>query len=359
MKKTKFLKKSILMMVCAVMLVFGAVVAINDPAEAASASAAVSNDVIYELGEGPAAEDVTLPENGKWTLGDDSITLAEAPECKDADFVFLYWEKVDSEPVETYEAGAKYELESDAGEIKFKAVWGVTVTYDANIADSSVTVTVPEKEVIPYKSDFSITEEITAENYSFLGWATESKKDAVTAEYKVGDVIKEVSEPITLYAVWKSNYFSVIYHANTGSDETDSAVVVPVDTTKYMGDNLTATIMGNGKLATTNKNYATMKDATPSRTGYTFMGWATTADATTAEYQPGATIATMSKDVDLYAVWKQGTAAATPAANNTKTSTTPQTGDGDQLGLYVVMAVLSLLGIGYLCYDQKKANGAK
>ncbi|MGN1011574.1 MAG: InlB B-repeat-containing protein [Clostridia bacterium] len=154
------------------------------------------------------------------------------------------------------------------------------------------------------------------------------------------------------------------YHANTGSDATDSSVTVPVDNTKYIGsgDDLVATIMGDGKLATDHVHAATMKDATPVRTGYTFAGWATTATATKAEYQPGAKTDPMTKDMDLYAVWTSGTAATTAATSGSGTTTTtktPQTGDSDYLMLYIVMAVLSLVGIAYLSYDQKKAKSSK
>ena len=68
----------------------------------------------------------------------------------------------------------------------------------------------------------------------------------------------------------------------------------------------------------------------------------------------------MTKDIDLYAVWTSGTNATTGTTSGTTTTTkTPQTGDSDYLMLYIVMAVLSLVGIAYLCYDQKKAKASK
>lgn len=42
----------------------------------------------------------------------------------------------------------------------------------------------------------------------------------------------------------------------------------------------------------------------PSRSGYSFLGWATSSNATEAEYQPGDTI-TVDADLTLYAVWKK------------------------------------------------------
>jgi hypothetical protein len=57
--------------------------------------------------------------------------------------------------------------------------------------------------------------------------------------------------------------------------------------------------------------------------------------------------------MDLYAVWTTSTSMADT------TSTTPQTGAGDHLTLYIVLALLCLTGIGYLCYDQRKAKVTK
>lgn len=47
----------------------------------------------------------------------------------------------------------------------------------------------------------------------------------------------------------------------------------------------------------------TLVSAKPSRTGYTFKGWASSSGATAAEYQPGASY-TANKSITLYAVWE-------------------------------------------------------
>lgn len=363
MKKTKLSKKGILWMVCALMLVFGAVTVVNDSAQANVSI--LDYNVTYTSGDGPAETDVTLPDSEKWEFGAESYTLPKAPECKDSNFVFYKWKDTDTNT--EYDAGGTFKFEkdnalNDGTALEFEAVWGVPITFDVNLADTTAGVTAPDQLVAPYKKDASLPM-LSATNYEFIGWAKTA--DAVTADYKAGDLMPaaDVTGAVKLYAVWKANFYQVIYHANTGSETDDANVTVPSDTTKYMGDNLTATIMGDGKLASTNKNYATMKDATPARTGYTFAGWATTANATTVEYKVGATVQTMDKDLNLYAVWTTGTAATATTGSGTATtsatSTTPQTGDNDNLVLYVVMAALSLLGIGYLCLDQKKAKARK
>ena len=47
----------------------------------------------------------------------------------------------------------------------------------------------------------------------------------------------------------------------------------------------------------------TLQTGKPTREGYNFLGWAETASATTAQYQPGGTF-TKNADTTLYAVWK-------------------------------------------------------
>lgn len=349
-----------MMMFCALMLVFGVVAAVSDGVEAASI---LDIPVTYQAGDGPKAEEVTIPEDESWNIG--KHKLPDTPSCKNSDFTFIGWMEVKENSTaqgKVYDAGAEYEVTTETtGTLTFKAVWGVKVTFDKNVDDEAIK-DIPA-ESTQYNKAYSVSAKYDdTEYYKFLGWSTEAKKNDLTPEYKVGDVIdaKLVTGPFTLYAIWEKQFYSVTYHANTGSDTTDSSVTVPVDRTKYMGENLTATIMGNGKLAADNVNAATMKDATPVRTGYTFAGWATTATATAAEYKPGDKIEKIEKDIDLYAVWTSGTATAAASGSGTATTTkTPQTGDSDYLMLYIVMAVLSLAGIVYLCYDQKKAKASK
>lgn len=62
----------------------------------------------------------------------------------------------------------------------------------------------------------------------------------------------------------------------------------------------------------------------PTRTGYTFKGWATSASAASASYQPGATI-TANKDLALYAVWQANTYTVSFNANGGSGAPSSQT----------------------------------
>ncbi len=63
---------------------------------------------------------------------------------------------------------------------------------------------------------------------------------------------------------------------------------------------------------------------TPSRSGYTFLGWSTSSTASSAEYQPSDSISTNSNKT-LYAVWKQNTAPHTHTPGTAATCTKAQT----------------------------------
>ena len=97
--------------------------------------------------------------------------------------------------------------------------------------------------------------------------------------------------PVTLNVVGVEapTTYSVIYNANGGSG-------APLAQTKTKDVSLT--------LSTTR----------PSRAGYNFLGWATSASATSAQYQPGSTY-TANANVTLYAVWEELNTIAINEAN--------------------------------------------
>lgn len=114
----------------------------------------------------------------------------------------------------------------------------------------------------------------TRTGYTFKGWAT-TKTGAVA--YAPG-ASYTANAAATLYAVWQAITYTVTYNANGGTD-------APSSQTKQYGTALTLTT------------------STPTRTGYTFKGWATSATSTTVSYAPGASY-TPNAAITLYAVWE-------------------------------------------------------
>lgn len=60
---------------------------------------------------------------------------------------------------------------------------------------------------------------------------------------------------------------------------------------------------------------ATLPSETPTRNGYTFLGWSISSSSTTAEYSAGQTI-TVSGDLVLFAIWQKNTTPPTPGGGD-------------------------------------------
>lgn len=115
--------------------------------------------------------------------------------------------------------------------------------------------------------------------YRFLGWSTSSS--AGSAAYSPGGSITlyyAETNSITLYAVWKKRTYTVSYNANGGSG-------APGSQTKTYNVDLT------------------LSSTTPTRSGYTFQGWALSSSGGAA-YSPGDTY-TDNASITLYAAWSE------------------------------------------------------
>ena len=121
--------------------------------------------------------------------------------------------------------------------------------------------------------------------HTFKGWGI-SQSDT-TADYAAGESYIENAE-ITLYAIWEPDTYTVRYNANGGTGAPDNQ-------TKTYGVTLT------------------LSSIKPTRTGYTFKGWATSSDGSAA-YAAGASY-TENKETTLFAVWEINTYTISYDAN--------------------------------------------
>lgn len=132
--------------------------------------------------------------------------------------------------------------------------------------------------------------------------ATEAGNATLTLSLVEGDTgtistIATIDVPITVSAP----AYTVSYNANGGSG-------APSAQTKTYGKALT------------------LSSTVPTRSGYSFLGWATSAGATTAAYQPGASY-TADANTTLYAVWKQDVVLSSVSVQTAPTKTTYYIGD--------------------------------
>lgn len=126
----------------------------------------------------------------------------------------------------------------------------------------------------------------TRNGYSFAGWA--DKANAAAAKYFGGEQITltKDSPSKTIYAVWMP-VFELRYDANGGTGAPASQTYTSLS-------------------PTSNQVTFTVPDQTPTKADYTFKGWADSAAATTAQYQPGGPIAVKHENSPktVYAVWE-------------------------------------------------------
>lgn len=114
----------------------------------------------------------------------------------------------------------------------------------------------------------------TKAGHTFQGWGTSAAD--TTVDYAPGATYSANSAK-TLYAIWEANTYTVAYDANGGTG-------APSAQTKTHGVDLT------------------ISSKQPTRTNYTFRGWATTKNGSVA-YNSGGSY-TANAAITLYAVWQ-------------------------------------------------------
>ena len=171
--------------------------------------------------------------------------------------------------------------------VKHDSVWRklmrlYTITYDANGGKNA-----PAKQDATINSATTISSsKPTRDGYTFQGWS--KSKSSSTVVVKAGGKYTG-DKDVTLYAVWKAKEYKVTYNANGGTGAPAAQTANATKTIKISNDE-------------------------PSRSGYTFKGWAKTKTATRAEYQPGDTYSG-GVSITLYAVWQVKTFTISYNAN--------------------------------------------
>lgn len=214
----------------------------------------------------------------------DKVTISSTVPVK-AGYKFLGWSTKKSASSASYKAGEEVTL-NDAydGKVTLYAVWQgktYTVKYDSNGGTGSM-----DDSVFKLATDVKLSNnKFSKENYTFIGWSTSKGGEVTyTNEAKVKDLGGE-GDIVTLYAVWKSNTYTIKYDSNGG----------------------------NGSMSNVSHGYGESKRLaknTFTKEGYTFVGWNTDKNASVALYtdeQEVSNIGESGETVTLYAVWKANT----------------------------------------------------
>ena len=232
---------------------------------------------------------VTVPAKSHWTVSysanggsgapssqtkweGETLTLSSTKPTRTG-YIFDYW----TARGYTFSPGATTTYDGDQTMTAHWTEKTATLTYKSNghgtVRHSSVKMR--------YSTATTVDDGPTgATGYTFQKWNT--KADGSGTTYTVGYTINKanvVPSSVTLYAIWKANTYTVSYHANGGSAGSITSQ------TKTYGVNMTIS-----------------SSATPTRSGWTFKGWATSSSSSTVAYKAGGTYST-NASIDLYAVW--------------------------------------------------------
>ena len=189
----------------------------------------------------------------------------------------------------------------------------------------------------------------TRSGYTFLGWAED--RDATNAKCGDGARISITTDLSSLYAVWQPNAApaqTYIVRLHRNNSERDGATA-----------GRTYTI---GKARALPKIQNELKWAP--RKGYDFLGWARTANATTAQYTDGQSLKDLTKTagatVHLYAVWKAHKYIVRLHRNNSVNdgATTGRAFDYDQVRFLPTMAELKWVRSGYMFLGWSQAQSS-
>lgn len=210
--------------------------------------------------------------------------------------------------------------DSDSGRVTFKVLGRATIHYNVSggtLASDSEYYTASNGDIYKTSSKAIVapvwkdgdshenglynasTFKMTRTGWHFLGWSRAKSSGTIFDQHDntitAADIYPEIKNQdgtVTLYARWDENEYNVIFNANGGTTPTASKSV------EY------------------SKTYGNLP--TPTRSGYTFNGWYTSASGGTKITADSKVMIT--SDQTLYAQWK-----AIPATTTIKTTTTSKT----------------------------------
>ncbi len=168
------------------------------------------------------------------------------------------------------------------GTINLYAVWKAN-TYAVKFNANGGTGTMAN-ESFTYDAAKALTANaFTRTGYTYQGWATSADGDAAYANKQmVSNLTATANGTVNLYAVWTANPYTVTFNANGGTG---------------------AAMASQGFTYGTAQN---LSNGSYTRTGYTFLGWSTNPQATSAAYADGASVSNLATGgtLALYAVWR-------------------------------------------------------
>jgi|GEM_PF-626210 len=242
----------------------------------------VANKTVYAIWEANTYTVQFDKNGGTGTMTDQAFTYDTAAKLKKntytrAGYAFKGWAKTSTAVAADYvdEASVVNLSSTDKATVKVFAVWEAqdqTIQFDVNGGDAS-----SKPNDIVEKTDTNVNissvKAPTRTGYTFDGWYNGATAVTGTIKMPAGGMI--------LKAAWKANKYKVTFDANKGG-----GTMAAQDFTYDTAQNLTAN--------------------TFTRSGYSFVGWATSASGTSAyvdQQSVNNLTATNNETIKLYAVW--------------------------------------------------------
>ena len=224
--------------------------------------------------------------NSTFTYDQDAILRTNA--FTRLGYHFMGWDTNEAGESVVYKEGANVKnVLNTATTLALYAVWeanSYTVYFNSNYQGGPA---VTQLRFTYNSSSNILADALTRTGYTFRGWATSSI--AEVAEYSALQNVANLlssGDDVTLFAVWSARTFNVSYNGNGSTGGSMATSTFTYDAVNNLSNNLYT------------------------RTGYTFLGWATSSKAEEAEYSNGQNIGNElfndGNGATLYAVWEEG-----------------------------------------------------
>lgn len=281
---------------------------------------------------------INVPDGNKDKTNKQVYTIPAGATASKDRFTFTGWAystQIAGNP-ETGVAQAGDGFTNLTGDITLKPLFekNQTITFDEG--DYYGSTGVPRKSQTSQGTKYTIpSTEPSLTNFKFTGWLRSDTNETCTA----GQTITGINTDITLTAQW---------------EPADGSTPVGSHSVKFVRNNTT-----DGSASNWPDNLTGAKDSTvtipwliPQADGYTFLGWSTDQNATTADttYAPGATVTIGDTDTSLYAVWRENMVSITYPTSLAGGKVTPGA-SSVKPGASVTFSVLIAVG-----YDASSVN---
>jgi uncharacterized repeat protein (TIGR02543 family) len=231
---------------------------------------ATSYNIVYN---GNSSTGGSAPANQTGVTGTNFAISGNTGTLVRTGYTFSGWNTLANGSGTAYAAGANIMMPN--GGTTLYAQWiaaSFPLTYDANLGASA-----PAAEVRSAGATANLSSSApTRTGYTFSGWNTLA--NGTGTSYASSASFTMPGSATTLYAQWSSSSGSLVYDTQGGS---------------------TAPTTQTGVQGTT----ATVTSTTPTKSGYTFVGWNTAANGTGTDYLAGSTYTFTSGSVTIYARW--------------------------------------------------------